>query len=272
MCRIGRKVANRLDSGPLGRRDPRDFVVGCRSSDDDDSIDEVGVACSQRQGDATAGRPADTAHRPAGPPFDDSRHFVGGAVNARPLAGANRRGMAVSGSIRGHDGDPPLLRDLRIGIEGARTWSGMTEHDCAVAVVVVATWELMNRDLAASVELDSYWVAHPEIVVQIPGSRRHTYGWWGSQSPHKRPGPDAPPRRDAVLEVDGQPIRPHDPPVTDDIDPREAERIRRRDREAEAEQRDLMRPGMGKVFKQIQDAQAKAATDPPKRQRRRKPG
>ncbi|HEX2754505.1 MAG TPA: hypothetical protein VHM48_03525 [Candidatus Limnocylindrales bacterium] len=47
----------------------------------------------------------------------------------------------------------------------------------------------------------------------------------------------------------------------DDLDAREAERIRRRDREAEAEQRDLMKPGMGKVFKQIQDAQRKAAGD-----------
>jgi hypothetical protein len=54
-----------------------------------------------------------------------------------------------------------------------------------------------------------------------------------------------------------------DRPVTsdDDLDPREAERTRRRDREAEAEQRDLMRPGMGKVFKQIQDVQRKAADD-----------
>ena len=52
-----------------------------------------------------------------------------------------------------------------------------------------------------------------------------------------------------------------------DIDAREAERIRRRDRDAEAEARDLMRPGMGKVFKQIQDAQAKAAKVPPSRKR-----
>jgi hypothetical protein len=58
------------------------------------------------------------------------------------------------------------------------------------------------------------------------------------------------------------------PAMTDDLDPREAERARRRDREAEAEQRALMRPGMGKVFKQIQDAQAKAAHEPPKRRRR----
>jgi hypothetical protein len=56
--------------------------------------------------------------------------------------------------------------------------------------------------------------------------------------------------------------------VTDELDPREAERLRRRDREAAAEQRDLMRPGMGKVFKQIQDAQGKAAKEPPKRRRR----
>jgi hypothetical protein len=56
--------------------------------------------------------------------------------------------------------------------------------------------------------------------------------------------------------------------MTDDLDPREAERVRRRDREAEAEQRALLRPGMGKVFKQIQDAQVKAANEPPKRRRR----
>jgi len=54
-----------------------------------------------------------------------------------------------------------------------------------------------------------------------------------------------------------------------DLDPREAARARRRDREAAAEDRALMQPGMGKVFKQIQDAQAKAAQQPPKRRRRK---
>jgi hypothetical protein len=52
---------------------------------------------------------------------------------------------------------------------------------------------------------------------------------------------------------------PDDPGTQDDdIDTREAARTRRRDRDVEAAARDLMRPGMGKVFKQIQDAQAKA--------------
>ncbi len=55
--------------------------------------------------------------------------------------------------------------------------------------------------------------------------------------------------------------------MSEELDPREAERARRRDREAAAEVRALMRPGMGKVFKQIQDAQAKAAKEPPKRRR-----
>jgi hypothetical protein len=64
--------------------------------------------------------------------------------------------------------------------------------------------------------------------------------------------------------------------VADDLDPREAERIRRRDHDLEAERRALMNPGMGKVFKQIQDAMGKAAKDAtpparkPKRQRRPK--
>jgi hypothetical protein len=58
--------------------------------------------------------------------------------------------------------------------------------------------------------------------------------------------------------------------MADEVDPREAERIRRRDHDLEAERRALMNPGMGKVFKQIQDAQAKAAEEPaPKRKRRR---
>jgi hypothetical protein len=43
------------------------------------------------------------------------------------------------------------------------------------------------------------------------------------------------------------------------LDSRESARNRRRDRDADAQARDLMRPGMGKVFKQIGDAQAKAA-------------
>jgi hypothetical protein len=58
----------------------------------------------------------------------------------------------------------------------------------------------------------------------------------------------------------------------DELDPREAERLRRRDREAAAEERALMKPGMGKVFKQIQDAQRKAAdtTEPAPRGRSRR--
>lgn len=57
--------------------------------------------------------------------------------------------------------------------------------------------------------------------------------------------------------------------MTDDLDPSEAARIRRRGRDAEARARELLRPGMGKVFKQILDAQAKAAKSPPKRRGRR---
>jgi hypothetical protein len=58
---------------------------------------------------------------------------------------------------------------------------------------------------------------------------------------------------------------------SNEVDAREAARIRRRDRDAAAAARDLMRPGMGKVFKQILDAQASAAKEPPKRRRRPRP-
>jgi len=60
-----------------------------------------------------------------------------------------------------------------------------------------------------------------------------------------------------------------DPMDEEDLDPREADRDRRRDREALAAQRELMRAGMGKVFKQIQDAQKKAAEEPPDERRGR---
>jgi hypothetical protein len=59
--------------------------------------------------------------------------------------------------------------------------------------------------------------------------------------------------------------RDHGP---EDLDAREAARVHRRDRDAAAAARDLMRPGMGKVFKQILDKQASAAKEPPKRRRR----
>ena len=56
--------------------------------------------------------------------------------------------------------------------------------------------------------------------------------------------------------------------MDDDLDPREEARVRRRDHDAGAERRDLMRSGMGKVFKQILDRQAREADEePPKRRR-----
>jgi hypothetical protein len=58
--------------------------------------------------------------------------------------------------------------------------------------------------------------------------------------------------------------------MDEELEPRERARVRRRDRDLSAETRDLMKPGMGKVFKQIQDAQRKAAEEAarPRRDRR----
>jgi hypothetical protein len=50
----------------------------------------------------------------------------------------------------------------------------------------------------------------------------------------------------------------------EDLDPREAARVRRRDHEADTERRSLMRPGMGKVFKQITDSWAREPSRPAK--------
>lgn len=48
-----------------------------------------------------------------------------------------------------------------------------------------------------------------------------------------------------------------DPDDQDELDPREAARARRRDHDADAARHELMRPGMGKVFKQITDSWSK---------------
>jgi hypothetical protein len=51
----------------------------------------------------------------------------------------------------------------------------------------------------------------------------------------------------------------------DELDPREQARAKRRDRDLDAEHRDLMRPGQGKVFKQITDSWAEKASPDQKR-------
>lgn len=56
-----------------------------------------------------------------------------------------------------------------------------------------------------------------------------------------------------------------------DLGTRETARVRRRDHDAEAERRELLRPGMGKVFKQIGDAWERDATRPPKPARPKRP-
>src|SRR4051794_4050794 len=103
-----------------------------------------------------------------------------------------------------------------------------------------------------------------------------------------RRGPGCSPRRDRTvppsssspaatsdgaggLDAGGSPVDDRLMDGEDEIDRREAERIRRRDRDATAADRALLNPGMGKVFKQIQDAQRKAADEPlpPSARRRR---
>ena len=51
---------------------------------------------------------------------------------------------------------------------------------------------------------------------------------------------------------DREPARDLESP--EPLDAREVARLRRRDHDLDAEHRDLMRPGMGKVFKQITDS------------------
>ena len=57
----------------------------------------------------------------------------------------------------------------------------------------------------------------------------------------------------------------------EELDPREEARIHRRDHDAEAHERDLLRPGRGKVFKQITDTWAEDASPDQKRARKGAP-
>lgn len=74
--------------------------------------------------------------------------------------------------------------------------------------------------------------------------------------------------------MDENPPHPRQPAPDEDelddeqLDPREAARMRRRDHDAGAERRALMRPGMGKVFRQILDRQARDADELPRKRRR----
>lgn len=66
-----------------------------------------------------------------------------------------------------------------------------------------------------------------------------------------------------------RPVDESDDPL-EPVDPREAARVRRRDHDLGAAGRDLMRPGMGKVFKQITDRWGREALETrPKRHRHR---
>jgi hypothetical protein len=109
-------------------------------------------------------------------------------------------------------------------------------------------------------------VNRPSAVAYVPARSRLSFsGASPSATSEAYPRP-----------VDGAGGCAHDPTMPDDerrdpdepLDAREAARTRRRDHDINAEARDLMRPGMGKVFKQIQDAQAKAAKAPTTRRRR----
>jgi hypothetical protein len=60
-------------------------------------------------------------------------------------------------------------------------------------------------------------------------------------------------------------------PDDEDLDAREAARVRRRDHDADAARRDLMRPGMGKVFKQITDSWGEKAESDQNRARKGAP-
>lgn len=93
---------------------------------------------------------------------------------------------------------------------------------------------------------------------ELPGQDAgNPFGRIGAYDPAMSddPTPGGPSGQPGPLPAPETPI----PDDLDDLDEREAARIRRRDRDAQAEQRELLRPGMGKVFKQILDAQRKAA-------------
>ena len=81
--------------------------------------------------------------------------------------------------------------------------------------------------------------------------------------------PPGAPNQPIHCRLDADPASGQHPDMDeDDLDARELERIRRRDHDAGGEDRELLKPGMGKVFKQILDRQAREARDEPPDRRR----
>ncbi len=100
-------------------------------------------------------------------------------------------------------------------------------------------------------------------------SRKHARGAAGEdQRPvdvREAPSHDPGMQPDDVAYADEVP----DPEDSAGLDPREEARIHRRDHDAEAHHRELLRPGMGKVFKQITDSWGeKAAPDQDRAQKK----
>jgi len=89
-------------------------------------------------------------------------------------------------------------------------------------------------------------------TLSLVGGFLHPFVWRGASpdSSDRRLLPHAQP---SGWPLDHAAQRNHHRRVDDELDPREAARVRRRDHDMDMERRDLMRPGMGKVWKQIQD-------------------
>src|SRR5207249_5977541 len=141
-------------------------------------------------------------------------------IRDRPRAGTGRPDRAASFVQRGEgtarQGQAELVRLLAVEEEPAGR--RLLDRESAVCCAIRA------RSLAVQLLLVGHARSLPEAVDAGAGTT------------------------DDRTMSEGFDERPRQP--NGEIDAREAARIRRRDRDAEAEARALLRPGMGKVFKQ----------------------
>ncbi len=140
--------------------------------EDRQTINKVRMPGGEGQGNAPARRPARDADRAAGDMLDDRRQIIGGGSNLGPGIVGIGIGRAVAGSIhpqQRHAARPGLRR---IGIEAARTRSGVAQDDGSPGV---ALGQPMHRHAATAFALDGdrQTQTHGTDPLVIPNTNRY---------------------------------------------------------------------------------------------------
>jgi hypothetical protein len=108
-----RLTPERVQAGPVFRRDPRHLLVGCRGAQHHNPGHQVGPARGESECHPTTGRPAGHPDRPGAQRVEHLGQVVGGGSNARPGVPDDRGRAAVARPVdceQCHPAQPGLLR------------------------------------------------------------------------------------------------------------------------------------------------------------------